>query len=104
MRDHLYKCFEKQKIEMFPHEAKQTPAMKCHYVVSVYCICLKHIPGAPMVYCGKCDNWFHHVHPTGCVKLTVKQAAALATESPFVCEYCEKDSLKKPLGCPPIVL
>ena len=104
MRDHLYKCFEKQKIEMFPHEVKQTPARKCHYVVSVYCICLKHIPGAPMVYWGKCDNWFHHVYPTKCVKLTVKQAAALATESPFVCEYCEKDSLKKTSKMSPIVL
>ena len=42
------KKFEKQNIEMFPHDVKQTP-MKCHYVVRVYCICLKHIPGGFLI-------------------------------------------------------
>ena len=79
---------------MFSHEVQQTPAITCHYVVySVYCICLKHIPCAPMVYFGKCENWFYHVHSTKCVKLTVKQAAAYPTESLFVSEGCEKDSV-----------
>ena len=92
MREHLEKCFEQKKIEMFPHDLKQGPSTptQSHYVVSIYCICLKHIPGAQMVCCGVCNNWFHHGHPQNCLgRLTAKQATALATEAPFVCEYCE---------------
>ena len=98
MREHLCECFEQKKIEMFPHDLKQAPnaALQSHYVVSIYCICLNHIPGAQMVYCTVCENWFHHGHPkSGLENLTAKQAAALATDAPFVCEYCEIDKQKK---------
>ena len=93
MRDHLYKCFEQRKIEMFPHEIKQTSRTKSHYVVSIYCICFRHIPGAQMVHCSVCDNWFHHARPQTCMKLSAKQVAALATETPFICNYCENNGI-----------
>ena len=98
MREHLCECFEQKKIEMFPHDLKQAPnaALQSHYVVSIYCICLKHIPGAQMVHCTVCENWFHHGHPKSCIgNLTAKQAAALATDAPLICEYCEIDKQKK---------
>ena len=92
MRDHLDRCFLQKRMEMFPHETKQTPSTRSEYVVSVYCICLKHIPGAPMVHCSVCKNWFHHGPSRQCIKLSAKQAAALATEMPFVCIYCDKNN------------
>jgi hypothetical protein len=104
MRDHLRECFEQRKIEMFPHEVKQTPSTRSHYVVSIYCICLRHIPGAQMVHCSVCNNWFHHGQSPNCMKLSTKQVAALATESPFICEYCEKEGVKEARNCPVIVL
>ena len=49
-----------------------------------------------MVYCTVCENWFHHGQPKSCIgNLTAKQAAALATDAPFICEYCEIDRQKK---------
>ena len=98
MHEHLCKCFEQKKIEMFPHDLKPAPStiIQSHYVVSIYCICLKRIPGAEMVYCSVCKNWFYHGHPKSCIaNLTAKQAAALATDAPFICEYCEIDKQKK---------
>ena len=92
MRDHLDRCFLQKRMEMFPHETKQAPSTRSEYVVSVYCICLRHIPGAPMVHCNVCNNWFHHGPSQQCIKLSAKQAAALATELPFVCIYCDKNN------------
>ena len=91
MREHLCQCFEQKKITMFPHDVKQAPSIpaKSHYVVSIYCVCLKHVPGAQMVHCSVCNNWFHYGHPQNCIGLlSAEQAAALATNAPFVCEYC----------------
>ena len=82
---------------MFPHDVKQAPSIpaKSHYVVSVYCVCLKHVPGAQMVYCSVCNNLFHYGHPQNCIGLlSAEQAAALATNAPFVCEYCALDQKK----------
>ena len=84
MRDHLDRCFLQKRMEMFLHVTKQAPSTRSEYVVSVYCICLMHIPGAPMVHCNVCNNWFHHGPSQQCIKLSAKQAAALATELPFV--------------------
>ena len=91
MRDHLHWCFNKRKLEMFPHKVKQVPSTKSHYVVSKYCVCFRHIPGAQMVFCSTCNNWFHHGLSQTCMNLSAKQVAALATNSPFICEHCEKD-------------
>ena len=99
MRDHLLKCFEEQKIRMFPHDVMQKPYKQSHYVISTYCVCLRHIPGAQMVHCSVCDNWFHHGHAEKCMKLSPKQVAALATGSPLICTYCEQDRRRKPPNC-----
>ena len=109
MRDHLLKCFEQQKIEMFPHDVMQKPCKESHYVISIYCVCLRHIPGAAMVHCSVCNNWFHHGGAENCIKLSASQVAALATESSFVCMYCEQDRCKQdrckqPRNCPVVVL
>jgi hypothetical protein len=108
MREHLCQCFEQKKIKMFPHDVKQAPSMpvQSHYVVSIYCICLKHVPGSQMVHCSVCNNWFHHGHPQNCTGyFTAEQAAALATDAPFICEYCALHQKKdKKLKSPTVVL
>ena len=104
MRDHLSKCFEERKIEMFPHEVMQRSCKRSHYVISIYCVCLRHIPGAQMVHCSVCDNWYHHGHAENCMKLSPEQVAVLATQSPFICMYCAQDRLRKPRNCPVVVL
>ena len=96
MRDHLHDCFERRKLEMFPHKVKQVPSTRSHYVVSIYCLCYRHIPGAQVVLCNTCKNWFHHGQSQTCINLSAKQVAALATNSPFICEYCEKIAFQSP--------
>ena len=93
----LCQCFEQKKIKIFPHDVKQAPSIpvKSHYVVSIYCVCFKQVPGAQMVHCSVCNNWFHYGHPQNCIGLlSAEQAAALATIAPFVCEYCVLDQEK----------
>lgn len=104
MREHLHNCFEQRKVEMFPHEVKQIPCTTSHYVVSIYCVCYRHIHGAQMVLCSTCKNWFHHGQSQTCMNLSAKQVAALATNSPFICEYCEKNCIQKASRCPVITL
>lgn len=89
MRTHLMKCFKQKKLEMFPHRVNSAVCTLSHYVISVYCVCFRHIPGAEMVYCNNCKNWYHHQPPYNCIKLSVKQSTALVTDKPFLCSYCE---------------
>ena len=77
MQDHLHNCLEKRKLEMFPHEVKQVSNTKSHYVISIYCVCCRHIPGAQMVLCSRRNNWFHHGLSQTCMNLSAKQVAAL---------------------------
>ena len=91
MRQHLISCFEKRELEMFPHVPNSVPS-RCtnsHYVISIHCVCFRHIPGAEMVNCNSCNNWYHHMPPHNCITLSPKQIAAIVTNSPFLCAYCE---------------
>ena len=92
MRQDLHTCFENRKLEMFPHVSNTLPRTKSHYVISFYCVCYRHIPGAEMVNCSVCKNWYHHMPPQNCTKLSAKQITALVTDNPFVCTYCETQS------------
>jgi hypothetical protein len=101
MREHLCKCFEQKRIEMFPHDEKVVICPKSYYVVSIYCTCLKHVPGAEMVHCTVCKNWFHHGPQQKCIKLSAMEVAVLATDDPFVCQYCKKDNSEKKVTTSP---
>ena len=91
MRQHLVTCFQDKTMKMFPHSPSylQPNHKKSHYVISVYCVCFRHIPGAEMVNCNSCKNWYHHMPPQNCINLSTKQISALVTDNPFVCAYCE---------------
>ena len=43
MRGNLLQCFQQKRMELFTHVPKHTSCHESHYVVSIYCLCLKHI-------------------------------------------------------------
>ena len=76
---------------MFPHEVKQTRSTRSHYVVSIYCICLMHIPGVQMVHCSVCMQQLVSVYEL--YETFSEKIAAHATETSFICEYCKKEGV-----------
>ena len=97
MRQHLRKCFEQTKVERFPHNLKQAPsaALQSHYVVSIYCLCLKHIPGAQMVCCTVCGIGFIMVTPRVVIKTLLQNKLQHLQQMLLLSEYCEIDKQKK---------
>ena len=95
MRNHLADCFDKNKITLFPITARNGTINNCRkkvYTIGIHCTCLQHVPEAKLAKCSQCSRSYHYDMPR-CIKLTVKQAASLLTQGPFICHKCETEWL-----------
>ena len=62
MRKHLYQCFEKRKMGMFPVAQKRRPKksrVKSIQQVPVFCSCRMPEIGECMIECTNCKQWYH---------------------------------------------
>ncbi|KAI8516096.1 hypothetical protein Bbelb_069090 [Branchiostoma belcheri] len=87
MRRHLEECLENNGIKMFPHSQAEpgngVPSRT--YELSTYCSCYEHRPGAPMIMCDKCAQWFHYP----CVNLSESAVHLLITQrQEYLCPKC----------------
>ena len=87
MRQHLYKCFERRKMEMFPYSKLRRAtesSIKLAEGVPIYCECrMPELPDTKWIECCACKNWYHtdtciHVSP-----------AAFRSNAHWLCNNCK---------------
>ncbi len=62
MRRHLYSCFEKNKLTLFPHKKIVfVDKVECYGKLSVFCVCrMPETPQETMIECSLRNEWYHH--------------------------------------------
>jgi len=87
MRQHLMKCFEAGKMELFPiarsRRLKSTKITNTQHI-KVYCICrMPEMDEAPMIECSKCKQWYH---TNICIKVPKE---AWESKMAWLCTNCQ---------------
>ena len=83
MRRHLWHCFEKRRMEMFPYiRERRSKKIKMKRKVDVYCVCRMPEMGESMVECSSCGGWYH----ISCVN--VPQTVLDTSSMPWYCRDC----------------
>ena len=84
MRNHLYRCFNKGELRMFPATRRDVQAtVRSTDFIEQFCSC--RMPEmSPMVECSQCRQWYH----TDCVN--VPKIALDETDVDWFCYNCSQ--------------
>ena len=60
MRRHLWSCFERRQISMFPYRKLRHLTVKSVDEVPLYCVCrMPELPNTRRIECSGCKRWYH---------------------------------------------
>jgi len=91
MRCHLWSCFERRQISMFPYSKLRRATestVKSVDEVPVYCVCrMPELPNTHWIECSGCKRWYH---TESCINVPSK---ALSTNTSWYCNRCIYESV-----------
>ncbi len=85
MRRHLFQCFERRAMQMFPVTKRMKKcSVKAIEEVNVYCKCtMPELPGEHMIQCTTCEDWYHI---GTCTRVPSRQ---INNHLPWFCPKCQ---------------
>ena len=86
MRRHLWSCFERRQISMFPYSKLRQATestVKSVDEVPVYCVCrIPELPNTHWIECSGCKRWYH---TESCINVP---STVLSTNTSWYCNRC----------------